>query len=504
MATYLGIDIGQTLVRAVLLRTSYRKTSIEGMGACELGGLSDPAEAIRFAVGAFGSRCDGVAISLPGERLFLRKLELPAAAMRQINEVIPFEIEAQIPFELEQAVFDFRALPRGRDADKVSVFTAIARTEEVKERIDLIKLAVNHEPELVLPGAFSLAALIPALPELAGAGHIAILDIGAARTEVLLVQNGEVSFARTLSVGTLGLPASAPVLARELRQTLAAWRAAGGGLLEAMYLSGGGALAPGADTFLAGELGVSVKMLPTPSFEGLSPEQAAQLPRFAKAIGLALSLNQRGKHLNLRQGSLKFERGYGFLRERIPSLVALGVVILLSAVFSVWAELRALGGERETLEKALALTSKEVLGEETTSPERAKTLLEQGPGGKDADPLPPVDAFDVLFQLAENIDPTTLKHDLDEVDVQRGSPQSTPKVSLHGVVPKVQDAEDLSTLLKQFPCFQDVKVVKTSQQVGGEGQKYHMEFELKCASPDAKKSPAGASSAAPAKDKEDK
>lgn len=492
MATYLGIDIGQTLVRTILLRTSYRKVSIERMGACELEGV-DIFEAIRFAVGSSLVRCDGVAVSLPGESLFLRKLELPATAIRQLDQVIPFEIEAQIPFELEQAVFDFRALPRGRDSDKINVFAAIARTSDVQERINWVKSAVNHEPELVLPGAFSLAALLPVLPEISAAGRIAILDIGTTRTEVLLVQNGEVTFARTLSVGTLGLPASAQILARELRQTLSAWRTSGGGLLDAMYLSGSGALTPGADTFLAGELGVSVQMLPIPSFEGLSPEQIAQLPRFAKALGLAFSLDQRGKHLNLRQGSLKFERGYGFLRERIPSLVALGAVILLSGIFSVWAELRALKGEHEVLEKSLALVSKEILHEETTSPDRVRTLLEQGPGGKDADPLPPVDAFDVLFQLAENIDPAVLKHDIEEVDVQRGSPQATPKVSIHGIVPKVQDAEDLSTLLKQFPCFQDVKIIKTSQQVGGEGQKYHMEFDLKCTSPNAKA--AGASSA---------
>jgi general secretion pathway protein L len=501
MATYLGIDIGQTLVRALLIRVSYRKLTIEAMGACEMGGLADTAEAIRFAAGTLGARCDGVAVSLPGERVFLRKLELPAAAQRQLAEVIPFEIEAQIPFELEQAVFDYRPLPRGRDAEKLSVFAAIARTEEVQERIDLIKLAVHHEPEMVLPGAFSLAALLPVLPELSSAGQIAILDIGAARTEVLLVQSGEVTFARTLSVGTQGLPASAPVLARELRQTLAAWRASGGGLLDTMYISGGGALAPGADVFLSGELGVTVRMLPMPSFEGLSPEQIAQLPRFAKALGLALSLGQRGRHLNLRQGSLKFERGFGFLRDRIPALVALGVVIVLSGVFSMWAELRALGAERDVLEKALFVVAKEVLGEGTADPERVKTLVEQGPGGKDSDPLPPVDAFDVLAQLAESIDPASLKHDLDEVDVQRGSPQSVPKVTLHGVVPKVQDAEDLSTLLKQFPCFQEVKVVKTSQQIGGEGQKYHMEFELRCPTPGAKKV-AGASSASPAKKEE--
>lgn len=507
MASYLGIDIGQTMVRAVLVRVSYRRLAIEAMGACELNGL-DTAEALRFAVASMAARSDGAAISLPGEQVFLRKLELPATASRQLAEVVPFEIEAQLPFDMSGAVFDFRALPRERDANKIDVFAAIARLEDVQARIDLVKLSTGLEPELVQPGAFALAALVPVVPELSTGGLLALLDIGASRTEVLLVQGGEVVFARTLSVGTQGLPASAPVLARELRQTLAAWRATGGKLLDAMYLSGGGAQAPGAATFLAGELGVQVSMLPLPRFEALTPEQEMQLPRFTKAIGMALSLTNRSRHLNLRQGSLKFERGYGFLRERVPALVALGVVILLSMAFAAWADLRALSSERETLEKALSIASKDVLGEETIDPERAKTLLDQGPGAKDEDPLPPVDAFDVLVQLAENIDPASLKHEIEELDVQRSSPTSAPKVSLHGIVPKVQDAEDLSTLLKQHPCFQDVKILKTSQQVGGEGQKYHMEFELKCVSADAKKKAApgasGTAAGTAAPDKGDK
>ncbi|RYZ67120.1 MAG: hypothetical protein EOP08_03455 [Proteobacteria bacterium] len=168
-----------------------------------------------------------------------------------------------------------------------------------------------------------------------------------------------------------------------------------------------------------------------------------------------------------------------------------------SAGFSVWAELRALSAERENLEKALDIATRDVLNDSTHDPERIKTLLDQTAPGKDEDPLPQVDAFDVLAQLADNIDPGALKHDLDEVDVARAGANASPRVTLHGIVPKVQDAEDLGTLLKQYPCFQDVKIVKTSQQIGGEGQKYHMEFDLRCASPSEKK-PAAAASAAPA------
>ena len=31
--------------------------------------------------------------------------------MKQINEVLPFELEASLPFDLTEAVFDYRVLP---------------------------------------------------------------------------------------------------------------------------------------------------------------------------------------------------------------------------------------------------------------------------------------------------------------------------------------------------------------------------------------------------------
>lgn len=502
MASYLGIDIGTSAVRAVLLRTSYRKVTLAGLGACDLAGVTDLREAVRVAVGDMGKRCDAVAVALPGERTFARRLTIPLAAQRQLGEVVPFEIEAQIPFDIADAVFDFRPLPRVKDSPTLDVFAAIARTEDVRAQIELVKAAGVAEPEVVAPGAFALAALVPIVPELEAASCLALVDLGASKTEVVIATNGDVVFARTLSVGTQGLPASASVLARELRQTLSAWRSTGGAAVDAVYLAGGGALASGAEVFLAGELGVLVAPLPLPRIEGIGPDQAPAMPRAAKALGLALSLADRGKTLNLRQGPLAFERGYGFLREKIPVLAGLAAVIVVSSLFATWAEMRSLSKERAVLEDALATVTKEVLAEETVDPLRVAELLEQGPGGKDEDPLPQVDAFDVMAQLAEDV-PDKLKHDIEDLDVQR-SGQAAPHVSIHGVVPKLSDAEELASRLKEFPCFQDVKISKTSQVIGADGQKYAMDFELRCPSREEKSKAKASASAQPASSSKDK
>lgn len=498
MHRLLGIDAGKSVVRTALIRTTYRRVFVEAFGEASISDAGSEAEAIRAAVGLV--RPDAVAIALSGERSFYRRLELPAAAQKEIENVLGFELEATVPFEMEDAVFDYRLLRRPPGAAVLPIFAAIARADDVRERIAVVKEALGFEPVRVALGAVELANLEAVMPELttsgAGAGApIAILDLDHLTSEIVILSGGEPVFARTLSRGTVGLPDTAPALARELRQTLAAWRNLGGDPIAGLYLVGGGAAVQGAELFLSTQLGVAVLPLPPPRLEGLTPEQATALPRFAKALGLALGLTPKAKGFNLRRGALEAERSYPFLREKIPILAGLGTVIALSFGFSVVAELRTLDAERELLLASLATASRDVLGEETTDPDRARELLDQGPGAADEDPMPRVDAFDVMVQLSKSV-PKEITHDVVELDVNRGH------VTIQGVVPSVSDAQIIADHMKEHRCFRDVKIARTSQFVQGK-HKYVLELDLKC--DDKKKKKTGAepadSAAAGAPDK---
>jgi general secretion pathway protein L len=142
-------------------------------------------------------------------------------------------------------------------------------------------------------------------------------------------------------------------------------------------------------------------------------------------------------------------------------------------LFAAWAQLYAAGKERATLEKALGQVTKEVLGEETESAERAKELLTKQTAINDEDPLPHADAFDVVVKISEAI-PQSMVHDIDELDIQKGH------VIITGIVGSTTDAQSIQSSLKNERCFQDVKITRTTQVVGGERQKYVMEFDLKC------------------------
>jgi len=178
---------------------------------------------------------------------------------------------------------------------------------------------------------------------------------------------------------------------------------------------------------------------------------------------------------------------------RLDRQVALGLLLSehLNDPHEALATHRAVIAAAPSHEGALSALTKDVFGEATSDPARAGELLDKNTSGSEEDPLPHVDAFDVMVQLSEAV-PEGMVHDIEELDVQRGH------VSIHGIAPTIPDAQQIAAQLKGVRCFQDVKIVRTNQEVGGDRQKYTMEFDLKCPTEGKEKgAAAGASSAAP-------
>jgi general secretion pathway protein L len=305
-----------------------------------------------------------------------------------------------------------------------------------------------------------------------------VVDLGGRRTEITIMQRGQPVFARTLSRGVEGLPETAPALAAELRQSFLSWAAQDGAEIATVYLAGGGAFADGADRFLAHELGVPIAPLPTIEVEGATPELAAALPRFAKAVALALGAAGRGHDVDLRRGALSYQRGFGFLKEKAPVLVGLGTAALVSFLFATWAEVRALSRENAVLTDQLAQVGKDAFGSEVDSAEAALDLLEKARSGDEADPLPQMDAFDVVIELSKTI-PTSITHDIEEFDMQRGH------VKIQGVLGTASEAQSVATDIAKVRCLQEAKLGKVTQAVNSDRQKYVLDIDVKC--PDDKK-----------------
>ena len=372
MARYLGIDIGTTSVKAAVLRVAYRKIVLEALASAPIPADGDRAAAIREAsTAALGQgSADAIATAIPGTQTTLRTVRIPESAQRQLAEVLPFELESQLPFDLDDAILDYRIIADQTNDEGMAVLSAVARVDDARRRVDIVKSALGAEPERLGVGAFPLANLAAFSTRLDAKGTVAILDLGTKTSDLLFLRGGEPVFARTLSLGTEGLPQTAAKLAREIRLSLGAFRAQGGEPPDEIFLCGGGAFVSGAESFLAAELERPVHRLPALSIElgERASTVANDLPLYGVALGLALSLSTRDGGFDMRKGPLAYERGYGWMRERIPVLVGLGAVIAVSFIFSSCTGVYAASKERTTLETALGTVTKEVSARRRRAP----------------------------------------------------------------------------------------------------------------------------------------
>jgi general secretion pathway protein L len=493
MGRYIGIDIGSTHVRALLLSTGYKRIAIEAIQELAIDAAESLEQAISVCVSPMLPHTDGIAVAIDGDSAFVHRMKLPLTARKQLDAVLPFELESQMPVDMSELVYDYRVLRSEPSRDSIDIIAALARTEQVKERIELIKRALGREPERVGCGSLVLGNLALLSPELRGKSPVALVDLGSRRTEVTVLSDGEPLFVRTLSRGVAGLPESAAGLIADLRQTFLAFLSKEDAPIESVVLLGGGAGASGADQYLSHELGIPVRSLPAFQIEAPAAEVVLALPRFAKALALAAGLSGKAVDMNLRSGPLAYQRGFGFLKERAPLLAGLVAATLVSFLFSSWASLRALSREHEELVQSLAAQTQQILGEELSDPDAVSEAIERAKGKDEPDPMPHMDAFDTVVELSSAI-PTTVVHDIEEFDMQRGH------VKVNGVVGSTADAQNISSEMAKNRCVSDAKIAKVSQMVNGDRQKYVLEFDLKCPEDSgAKKKPKA--SDAPAEDK---
>jgi general secretion pathway protein L len=218
---------------------------------------------------------------------------------------------------------------------------------------------------------------------------------------------------------------------------------------------------------------VSVLPLPRLHFDRLTDDQLELLPRFSKALGLAVGVGGRPRDLDLRRGDLTLQRDYGFLKEKIPLLSGLAAAIVISFFFSAWAESLALEREAEQLQVQLAARTNQVFGEPIDDPDEVMSRLGVAKKATAEDPMPHMDAFDVINAISEAI-PSEVTHDIEEFDMVRN------QVKLRGIVSSTEEAQGVLNTIEDHRCFEAAKIGKITQVVNSSQQKYALEFEVSC------------------------
>lgn len=471
MTRALGIDLEGERVRVAVLRAAYRKVALEHLIEEEISAHGGPEEALKACLEKTGP-VDVICTTLPGGETFVQVLSLPASAAKRLGDVLPFELEAALPLEIDEVVFDFATL--GAPADgQLPVLAVAARKESVSREIARVLAATGQEPERVGAAQLELAQLLRFTPTLSGlAEPVCIVRLGLEATDICLAIKGEARAGRSLSIGVAEFPDAAERMAAQLRQTLASFETQVGASPERIVLVGEGALLPGMCEFLSARLPLAVEVLPPLGLEGVDALDQARFPSFALSLATAAhGLRRAG--FDLRQGQLAFERGYGYVKDKAPLLSVLGVLLVLSFVFATWAEGRALRAEKASLEASLELLTEETFGKKIADPDEAESELDRLGKAKPEDPMPYLDGFGAAVAISETL-PKDIVHDIEQFEYSKG------KLNVRGIVSTTEEAQRVAKTLDEHPCIEGSNVSKISQVVNSERARYVMEAKVLC------------------------
>ena len=373
----IGLDLGSSSIKVVLMQRGLKGPAIERCieyplaqtqaGHSSNGGAPPFHEALAAALQKAGVRSylgrDLVVTSVPQKVIYTRLFRLPFTDLHQVAQTVPFEMEGQIPLDLEDVVVDYHPLqsarsngPHGRDT---TVLVAALPKTYLKNQIEEFQKAG------VDPKAFEIDCLALYnfyqyyLKEVEG--DMALLDIGASKTSLCLVGEGSPRTIRTVWFGgghmtravaeglnlsdeqaeqekrraalisspTDGNEASEVIreclrpFIHELTTTLHVYRTQFGRPIRRLYVCGGSAKLVGLAPYLARELGVEPVSGP-----GIPEEET-----FAVGIGLALKewLGQRASRIRFRTGEFAYGKEQAEHRRRLTALSIGGAVLLLLA-----------------------------------------------------------------------------------------------------------------------------------------------------------------------------
>jgi general secretion pathway protein L len=526
MASVLGLDLGTRSVKAVRVDGAGRTWTVGAFHEFARPAELEPEASLAAALAELASSgatsgVDQVVVALPGEQLATHALTLPFTDVKKLEAALPFEVEAHLPFELSEAVFDYqpsgqRELAPGSREKRTDLLVGVARREAVAELLAKLEAAGVEPRVLTHPGLSlqSLLAVSPALFQAAGDAPAAVVDVGAAQTTVAVgMAGGTVEFARSFTFGgrdltralaqglglspdeaeqlkctqaRLGqgvteeesrvgelLARALQPLVRELRATLKAAASRTRTAPSAVFLCGGTAGLPGLAPFLAEALGVAVLPL------GLPPEAAGKVgPERAGEASQALALALRGQltgarapRFNLRRGEFSPSSANDWLRERVGRLTAYAAVLVALYLGSGFLEVRMLAEREKALDKVLCDVTQKALGKCEPDYNRALSMMR----GKEspAATLPRHSAATLLAELTSRI-PAGVPVTFDQVVLD------LDRISVRGETESSRQIDELTAAIKGFHCFKEIKEGKVEKSKDGQKVAFRLDIQVEC------------------------
>ena len=160
----LALDLGSHSLKAAMIESSLSRCHVTGLFQQLRVSDRSLAEQLQDFCTSHQLQADTVLSCLPGDIVSHRLLSLPFTQTRQISQAVPFEMESQIPFSLDDMVIADQIIQRTEDGTQTLAVAALKQT--IAEHLDVLMMAGLDPTQIILAPLAPLTLLA-----LAGAEH---------------------------------------------------------------------------------------------------------------------------------------------------------------------------------------------------------------------------------------------------------------------------------------------------------------------------------------------
>lgn len=215
---FIGIDVGSTAIRLVQLRKTGDKYSLVAFGSAQLPpniaqsdsklDMQKVAQVIQQLIKSSKVSTRNVVTALPGSTVFSTVIKMPPMSQSELTQAVKYQAEQNIPLKIEDVRIDWQIVRKNDDTGESAVMVVAAPKAKVERTMELFGMADLDVVYLETTSIATARALSNESDPL-----FMIVDVGASKTELSIVENGVVTHVRTM-------PSAGYAMTRSISQNL--------------------------------------------------------------------------------------------------------------------------------------------------------------------------------------------------------------------------------------------------------------------------------------------
>ncbi len=209
--TVIGLDIGSGFVKVVevdhsgdqpeVVRVAMRPLLPDAIVEGEIMDYGLVSDSVRGLFEEMGVKGANVVTAIGGHDVIIKKIEMDRMKESDAREVIRWEAEQHVPFDIKSVELDFQILDPNGDGLQMEVLLVAAKRELVDNKVGLLQDA-GVNPIIIDIDAFALHNAFEHNYPDSQDGIIALVNIGHETTNVSILENGVPILTRDIPFGS--------------------------------------------------------------------------------------------------------------------------------------------------------------------------------------------------------------------------------------------------------------------------------------------------------------